>query len=103
MTETLAAPTGAEQVRWDLAELYDSPDDPRIEAVLAEALDFAREFEHSYQGRVAKLSPGEFVDMMKSLEEHYDRIARPSLYASLLQDRKSTRLNSSHRTISYAV
>jgi oligoendopeptidase F len=89
MTETLAATTGAEQVRWDLTELYDSPDDARIEAVLAEALDFAREFEQSYQGRVAKLAPAEFVDMMKSLEDHYDRIARPSLYASLLHTLKT--------------
>ena len=89
MTETLAAPTGAEQVRWDLTELYESPHDPRIEAVLAEALDFAREFEQSYQGRVAQLAPAEFVDMMKSLEDHYDRIARPSLYASLLHTLKT--------------
>jgi oligoendopeptidase F len=89
MTETLAAPTGAEQVRWDLTELYDSPHDPRIEDVLAEGLDFAREFEQSYQGRVAQLAPAEFVDMMKSLEDHYDRIARPSLYASLLHTLKT--------------
>ena len=50
MTETLAAATGAENVRWDLAEMYSGPDDPRIEAVLAEGLDFAREFEQSYRG-----------------------------------------------------
>jgi len=89
MTETMTTQTGAEQVRWDLTELYDSPDDPRIEAVLAEALDFAREFEQSYQGRVAQLAPAEFVAMMKSLEDHYDQIARPSLYASLLHTLKT--------------
>jgi len=89
MTETMTTQTGAEQVRWDLTELYDSPDDPRIEAVLAEALDFAREFEQSYQGRVAQLAPAEFVEMMRSLEDHYDQIARPSLYASLLHTLKT--------------
>jgi oligoendopeptidase F len=89
MTETLAAPTGAESVRWDLSEMYASPEDPAIEAVLAEALEFAREFEQTYQGRVAQLAPPEFVEMMQSLEEHYDRIARPSLYASLLHTLKT--------------
>jgi oligoendopeptidase F len=89
MTETLAAPTGAESVRWDLSEMYASPEDPAIEAVLAEGLEFAREFEQTYQGRVAQLAPPEFVEMMQSLEEHYDRIARPSLYASLLHTLKT--------------
>ncbi len=89
MTETLTAPTGAESVRWDLTEMYASPEDPGIEAALAEGLDFAREFERTYQGRVAQLAPPEFVEMMKSLEEHYDRIARPSLYASLLHTLKT--------------
>src|SRR5712691_12408483 len=89
MTETLAPATGAEQVRWDLRELYASPDDPRIEAVLAAGLDFAREFEQSYRDRVAQMAPAEFVEMMKSLEEHYDQIARPSLYASLLHTLKT--------------
>jgi oligoendopeptidase F len=89
MTETLAAPTGAESVRWDLSEMYASPEDPAIEAVLAEGLEFAREFEQTYQGRVAQLAPPEFVEMMQSLEEHYDHIARPSLYASLLHTLKT--------------
>ncbi len=89
MTETLTAPTGAESVRWDLTEMYASPEDPGIEAALAEGLDFAREFERTYQGRVAQLAPPEFVEMMKSLEEHYDRIARPGLYASLLHTLKT--------------
>jgi len=85
-TETEA---DAGSVRWNLSELYASPEDPAIEAVLAEGLEFAREFEQSYKGRVAQLSPPEFVEMMHSLEEHYDRTARPSLYAMLLHTIKS--------------
>lgn len=90
MTEITLEKTGAEGVRWDLDELYSSPEDPRIEAVLAEALDFAREFEAAYRGRIAELSPADFVAMMKSLEEHSDRTAKPSLYASLLHTIRST-------------
>ncbi|HZV49304.1 MAG TPA: M3 family oligoendopeptidase [Candidatus Dormibacteraeota bacterium] len=78
------AETGAEQARWDLAELYRSPDDPAIEATLAEALEFAREFERRYRGRIAQLSPAEFTRMMEELERHYLHSARPGLYAHLL-------------------
>ena len=84
-----ARQTGAERIRWDLAELYSSPTDTAIDAVLREGLDFAREFEQSYRGRIAQLKPAEFVEMMTSLEEHYDRTAQPSLYAMLMHSIKS--------------
>src|SRR5215831_6501816 len=76
--------TGAEDVRWQLDELYHSPDDPEIEHVLSEALDFAKEFEQTYKGRIANLSPAEFTAMMRALEGHYISSARPGLYAHLL-------------------
>src|SRR5471030_3126801 len=76
--------TGAEDVRWNLAELYESPDDPAIERALAEALDFAGEFESSYKGRLAELAPAEFAAMMESLGEHFVRSSRPAIYAHLL-------------------
>ncbi len=83
MAQALPA-TGAEDVRWRLEELYRSPDDPEIERTLAEALDFAREFERTRRGRIAELSPGEFADMMEELERYYVSSSRPALYAHLL-------------------
>ena len=83
MTQTLPT-TGAEEVRWDLSDLYSSPDDPAIERDLAEALEFAREFESTYKGRTRELSPAEFTDMMKRLERHYIASSKPGLYAHLL-------------------
>ena len=76
--------TGAEDVRWQLDELYASPADPAIERTLAEALDFAKEFEQSYKGRIAELTPGEFAAMMSDLSDHYTRSSRPAIYAHLL-------------------
>jgi oligoendopeptidase F len=76
--------TGAEHVRWRLDELYSSPDDPSIEQTLAEALDFARDFEKEYKGRIATLTPADFVAMMVKLEGHYVASARPGIYAHLL-------------------
>ena len=83
MTQTLTS-TGAEDVRWRLEELYTSTDDPAIERTLAEALDFAREFEESYKGRIAELAPAEFAAMMTDLGDHYTRSTLPGLYAHLL-------------------
>jgi oligoendopeptidase F len=83
MAQTLTT-TGAEDVRWRLDELYSSPDDPAIERALAEALDFAREFEQTYKGRIAELEPAEFAAMMESLGGFYARSSRPGLHAHLL-------------------
>jgi len=79
-----AVETGAEQVRWELSELYASPTDPEIEATLKAGLEDAQAFEADYKGRLATLAPGAFADMMERLEDLQDRVAKPSIYASLL-------------------
>lgn len=79
--------TGAEEVRWDLGDLFSSPNDPAIDSVLKDALEFAQEFEQRYRGRIAELAPADFAAMMEALGEHYDASARPGLYAGLLHSR----------------
>src|SRR2546423_255103 len=83
MAQTLTT-TGAEDVRWKLDELFSSPTDPAIERTLAEALDFSREFEQTYRGRIAELSPAELAGMMGDLAAHLTRSALPAIYAHLL-------------------
>jgi oligoendopeptidase F len=83
MAEAVAL-TGAEEVRWDLSDLYSSPTDPAIERDLAATLEFARGFEQRYRGRIAELEPAEFAAMMKELEGHYETSVLPGLYAHLL-------------------
>jgi oligoendopeptidase F len=83
MTQALPA-TGAEDVRWHLDDLFESPDDPAIERILGEALAFAREFEKTYKGRIAELAPAEFATMMEELERHHVSSSKPGLYAHLL-------------------
>ena len=95
---TTAEKTGAEHVRWDLSELFSSPDDPEIERLLADALTFARGFEESYKGRIAELSAAEFVKMMMELEAHYSSSTKPSLYAHLLHT-QDTRNHAAGRLI----
>src|SRR5947209_8052562 len=76
--------TGAEEVRWHLDELYDSPTDPLIEQTLGEGLEWARAFEARYRGTVSQLTPPEFVAMMEARAEHEERLVRPAIYAHLL-------------------
>ena len=83
MAQTIRT-TGAENVHWDLDELYASPTDPEIEATLKAGMEDARAFEADYKGRLASLSPSQFADLMERLEDFQDRVSRPSIYASLL-------------------
>jgi oligoendopeptidase F len=76
--------TGAENVRWDLSELFASPTDPEIEATLKRGLEDAQAFEADYRGRLGSLAPADFAAMMMRLEDLQDRVSRPSIYASLL-------------------
>src|SRR4030081_1701105 len=76
--------TGAEQVRWDLTDLFKSPTDPAIEVTLADALKRARDFEARFKGKVVSLPPKEFAAMMRELEEDEELAAKPEVYAFLL-------------------
>lgn len=76
----------AEGIQWDLSELYTGPDDPRLEADLAEARRQAEAFAQTYRGK----SAGGQLDgpaLARALAE-YEALAeleyRPSFYASLL-------------------
>jgi oligoendopeptidase F len=81
--------TGAEDVRWDLGDLFASPTDPKIEAALAGSLDRAIAFEAKYKGRVATLEPSDFAAMMRELEDDEDAAARPEVYAYLLHSQNT--------------
>src|SRR5712691_7984850 len=81
--------TGAEQVRWDLSDLFRSPTDHAIEETLAEALKRAEAFEARYKGKVVSLPPKEFAAMMRELEEDEELAARPDVYAYLLHSQNT--------------
>jgi oligoendopeptidase F len=97
--------TGAENVRWDLSDLFASPDDPEIEAWLARDLESASSFEKRYKGRVATLQPNDFAAMMQELAEQEESAAKPEVYAYMLhsqntQDHAAGRLLSQVREAS---
>jgi oligoendopeptidase F len=81
--------TGAEMVRWDLSDLFTSPDDSRIEQALARELERAVAFEAKYRGTVAILEPKEFAAMMRELAEYEESSVKPEVYAYMLHSQNT--------------
>ena len=74
---------GAEDVAWDLTDLYESGDDPRIEQDVQEADAAAAEFRERYYGRVAQLSATELVEAIDERERIESIFTRAIYYAHL--------------------
>ena len=77
--------TGAESVEWNLADLYDGPDDPRIESELEETLAAAQAFRERYRGKLGELSAAELNDAVVELERIESTSTRVETYARLRQ------------------
>ena len=81
-------PTGfkAEGVQWNLTELYNGPDDPRIEADLSHARQFAEAFAQKYRDTLAnrQLDGMRLAQALKEYEALAEVEHRPSFYANLL-------------------
>ena len=75
--------TGAEDVAWDLSDLYDSGDDPRIEQHVREVEEAAAAFRQRYYGRIAELSVAELVEAIGERERIESIFTRAIYYAHL--------------------
>ena len=92
MTEAAAATTPdttnnkgpAAGVSWDLTDLYADPDDPRLEADLARALDAAQRFAERYRSRVAGLDAAGLGAAIDELEAFEEPAYRAAAFAQLL-------------------
>ena len=75
--------TGAEDVAWDLSDLYESGDDPRIEHDVEQTEAAAASFREQYYGRVAELSPGDLREAIEERERIESTFTRALYYAHL--------------------
>jgi oligoendopeptidase F len=83
MIDPTSALTGAEQVIWDLSDLYAGTDDPAINRDLAEAQALAERYAERYRGRVASLSAAELAEALTEAEKLTEQVGRVSTFASL--------------------
>ena len=76
--------TGAEEVEWSLADLYDRPDDPRIRDDLEEALAGAQALAERFRGKVAALPAEELAAALAERERIESLVDRARAFADLL-------------------
>jgi oligoendopeptidase F len=76
-------PTGAEQVTWDLSDLYGSTADPAIDRDLDQADARADRLAAGYRGRVAALPPEEMRGLLAEYEAVMDLAGKVGTYAYL--------------------
>src|SRR5690606_19712150 len=68
MSEREATVTGAEEVAWDLTDLYQGVDDPAIERDMQESLARADKLAEQYNGRIADLDASGLREMIAQFE-----------------------------------
>jgi oligoendopeptidase F len=82
--------SSADEVRWNLADLYQSVDDPQITKDLDAALARAAKFEQSYRGKIeAGPSPDLLLEAVRELEGLSELMDKPAVYAGLVHAAKT--------------
>jgi len=76
--------TGAEEVGWDLDDLFQRIDDPSIDADVAKAEIEAAAFRERYHGKVAELDAASLADAVAEHERIESSVVRPLTYAHLV-------------------
>lgn len=75
--------TGAEEVAWDLSDLYEGSDDPRLEEHIRDADEAAAAFRERYHGKVAELSASELAAAIAERERIEEVLTRVAYFAHL--------------------
>ncbi len=75
--------TGAENINWDLSDLYTSSEDPQLAKDKVEILKQADHFASKYKGRVADLNVSEFKKMLQEYEALQDKGGKIGSFAYL--------------------
>jgi oligoendopeptidase F len=87
MTQLSTHRSSAQGVTWDLGDLYQGIDDPRISEDLETALDRARAFESKYRDRIhvpGGISADLLFAALFELESLSEQMDKPAIYASLV-------------------
>ncbi len=80
---TTATLTGAEEITWNLGDLYAGMDDPQLNADLDAADAEADALDRDYRGRIASLNAAELAAMIGRFEALQERAGRVGSFASL--------------------
>jgi oligoendopeptidase F len=87
MIQAIHPTSSADGVAWDLSDLYQNVDDPRLTADLEAALRRAQAFEPAYRGKIdvpGGPPPDLLLTALTELEGLSEQMDRPAVYASLV-------------------
>jgi oligoendopeptidase F len=76
--------TGAENIKWDLSDLYNSPEDPKMEKDKEGLLKEAEQFSERYKGRVSSLSAEQFANALQEYELLIQKAGKIGSYSHLI-------------------
>src|SRR5436309_3070878 len=75
--------TGAEEVAWDLSDLYAGPDDPAIQAEMDEAKRATQAFRERYYGKVGELDAAGLLEAVVERERIESLVDRAQTFSQL--------------------
>lgn len=76
--------SGAENILWDLSDLYDSPDSAELKEDKERVRKLAENFAKKYKGRVAELNASEHSEALKEYEKIVQIAGKIGSYAQLI-------------------
>ncbi|MCC5906796.1 MAG: M3 family oligoendopeptidase [Balneolaceae bacterium] len=76
--------SGAENIQWDLSDLYESPSDKKLNEDRKKVLELADRFSQSYRGKISELDPKTFAAALAEYEEIIQVIRKIGSYSQLI-------------------
>jgi oligoendopeptidase F len=92
MTQPNSSGSSADNVRWNLRDLYSGPDDSQLTLDLETALKQAQAFESTYRGQINVPdgpAPAFLLGAISELESLFELMDKPLVYAQLLHAAKT--------------
>jgi oligoendopeptidase F len=74
----------AQQITWDLTELFQNITDPKINQAIADSAAAANAFEKTYRGKITQLTPEGLLQCFIDVESFEAKFSDLTLYSSLL-------------------
>jgi oligoendopeptidase F len=73
----------AQQITWDLTELFKDINDPKINQTIKQAIEMATVFEKTYKGKIINLTPEGLLGCLQEIEEFDIKFSDVGLFSSL--------------------
>ena len=76
--------TGAENITWDLSDLYKSPEDPALKSDKESVLKEADKFAEKYRGEISSITAGKFAEALNEYENIIQKAGKIGAYSHLI-------------------